>query len=385
MEIVRIKNNRITKKLQSGYQWIFSNELTELPDLPPGSIVKVIDNLNNNYGIGFYNKNSLIAVRILNSEIFNLNLIIERITKAYNLRKKIFYEEISYRLIFGESDNLSGLIIDKYNDYFALQILTAGFENNIDLLCNAILSLFPSTKGIFLKNDTYWRKIEGLPLEDKILFGEIPDFIEIEENSIKYNISLNFGQKTGYFFDQRLNRKFLQSISKNQTVLDLFCNQGGFALNAAKGNASKILGIDSSSFSIELAKNNSKINQFNNISFELVDVFEFLKSQTQKWDIIICDPPAFAKNKKSVPNAIIGYKKVNKLAIKALEKGGILLTSSCSQHIREDVFYNIILQTAKELNRNLRLIYTGLQSPDHPILTSMEETRYLKFFGFIVD
>jgi 23S rRNA (cytosine1962-C5)-methyltransferase len=386
MEIIRIKNDKkITKKINNGFQWLFSNELVELPDIPAGSLVKVVDYSNNNYGLGFFNKNSLIAVRLLNSDVFNSELIINRIANAATLRKRLFPDETSYRLVFGESDNLSGLIIDKYNDYFSIQILTAGFERNLELLINSISSIFPSTKGIILNNNSYWRTIEGLTNEDKIIFGEIPEFIQITENNIKYEISLILGQKTGFFFDQRINRKFLQNMSANQSVLDLFCNQGGFALNAVKGGASKTLGIDSSSFSIDLALKNSKINNFQNTNFEVQDVFDFLKIQTQKWDIVICDPPAFAKNKKSVKNAMIGYKRVNKLAMKVLKKDGILLTSSCSQHIREDIFYGIILQSAKELNRNLKLIYTGLQSPDHPILTSMDETRYLKFFGFVVE
>ena len=387
MDFIKIKNTRTIKRIQNSYQWIFSNELEELPDIDSGSLVKVIDKNNNSYGLGFYNRNSLIAIRLLNSDTFDFDFVKKRIANAKNLRKNFFHSENSYRLIFGESDFLPGLIVDKYSDYLSMQILSAGFEKNKEIIIQALISEMPDIKGIYSNNNVYWRKIESLATEDKIEFGVIPDLININENSISYNISITKGQKTGYFFDQRLNRQFLQRISENKTVLDLFCNQGGFALNAMKGNAKECTGIDISESAVKMAQENMHLNFPNNanIHFEVADIFDFLKITNEKWDIVVCDPPAFAKNKKSVTNAKAAYKRLNKMSLHKVKENGILLTSSCSQHITEDTFYQSILSAAQEANKNLKLIYTGLQSPDHPILIAMPETRYLKFFGFVVS
>jgi 23S rRNA (cytosine1962-C5)-methyltransferase len=387
MDFIKIKNTRTIKRIQNSYQWIFSNELEELPDIDSGSLVKVIDKNNNSYGLGFYNRNSLIAIRLLNSDTFDFDFVKKRIANAKNLRKNFFHSEDSYRLIFGESDFLPGLIVDKYSDYLSMQILSAGFEKNKEIIIQALISEMPDIKGIYSNNNVYWRKIESLATEDKIEFGVIPDLININENSISYNISITKGQKTGYFFDQRLNRQFLQRISENKTVLDLFCNQGGFALNAMKGNAKECTGIDISESAVKMAQENMNLNFPNNanIHFEVADIFDFLKITNEKWDIVVCDPPAFAKNKKSVTNAKAAYKRLNKMSLNKVKENGILLTSSCSQHITEDTFYQSILSAAQEANKNLKLIYTGLQSPDHPILIAMPETRYLKFFGFVVS
>jgi 23S rRNA (cytosine1962-C5)-methyltransferase len=387
METLIIKNNRTLKRLNDGHLWIFSNELIELPDLPNGTIVKVNDRNYNNLGIGFYNKNSLISIRLLFSDYFNSEIIYNRILNANKFRNKIFPTEKSYRLVFGESDLLPGLIIDKYSNYFSVQILSAGMELFKQQIVDSLLKIFPETAGIICRNDSHWRKIEGLNLEDEILFGTIEDLIIIKENDISYSISITKGQKTGYFFDQRLNRQFLSTISKDASVLDLFSNQGGFALNAAKGGAKEVLGVDVSVNAIEMAKSNSIDNNFSTAKFQTEDVFDFLNNEEvgkRKWDIIICDPPAFAKNKKSIYNALNAYRKVNKLAINCLKQDGILLTSSCSQHIDEFSFYNEIHNAAKEAGKNLIQFYRGNQSPDHPIIPSMKETDYLKFFGFIV-
>lgn len=387
METIFIKNNRTIKRINDGHLWLFSNELIELPNIHPGTIVNVSDKSGKSYGVGFYNKNSLISVRLLNSSNFNKEILNQRIANAFISRKNIFPLENSFRLVYGESDSLPGLIIDKYSDYFSVQLLSFGMELLKNEIAASLLEIFPQTKGIIIRNDSYWRKIEGLDEKDEIIFGTLPEEIEISENGIIYRISLTSGQKTGYFFDQRLNRNFLQSISKDKTVLDLFTNQGGFALNAARGNAKNVIGIDISSSVITMARSNTLLNEFRNINFFEFDVFDYLKNQiseNHKYDLIICDPPAFAKNKKSIKNALIAYRRVNKLAMKCLNNNGILLTSSCSQHIDDSSFNKEIQKAANEVHKKLIQIYQGIQSPDHPILPSMNETKYLKFLGFIV-
>lgn len=380
-----IKNNSILRKIQSGYMWLFANELVELPELSRGSLVDVSDKYENNLGLGFYNRNSLISVRLLNTNNFDKSEIRKRVLQAKYLRDRLLNGSVDYRLIFGESDNLPGLVVDKYGDYFSIEIYSAGMENFKEIIIEVLLEIFPTTKGIYQKNNSIWRIYELLPQESQVLFGVIPDEIEITENNVKYLISIVEGQKTGYFYDQRLNRKFLQSISNKSKVLDLFCNVGGFGLNAAYSGAEKVIGIDSQENVINQAKANAEQNKFNNIQFIKADVFDFLKAEIETFDTIICDPPAFTKSKKNVPQAIGAYFQVNRLAMKRLNKNGILLTSSCSQHITDQTFYDTIQKAAKEAKRSLRLIYTGLQSPDHPILTAMPETKYLKFYGFIVS
>lgn len=384
-EILTLKNSKVARRINTGHPWIFSNELVELPDLEAGSIVKIVDRSNYNYGLGFYNKNSLIAVRLLFANEVDYQLIKSRILSAFTIREKIIDNFNFCRIVFGESDYLPGLVIDRYGEYFVFEIFSAGFEKIRELIRKAILELNPKTKGILQKNSSIWRQREGLSQRDEILFGEIPDKMLIEENGVKFQVNLIEGQKTGYFYDQRLNRLFVQKIARNSRVLDLFCNQGGFALNAAKGGASTIVGVDIQTNVIESAKNNAIINEFNNIDFVQEDCFDYLKNNTEKFNIVISDPPAFTKSKKNIPEAVRAYYRINKLAIKNLENGGILLSSSCSHHIFEDKFYEIIQQAANENNRKLRLIYRGLQSPDHPILDALPETKYLKFFGFIVD
>ncbi len=380
-----IIKQRAAKKLNSGYLWVFSNEIVDIIKSDPGVFVNVIDENENSYGLAIYNPHSLIALRLLNTNTLPDNaFFIDRINSAKLLREWVLPDENSYRLVFGESDLLSGLIIDKYGDYFSVQIQSAGMEKMIDSITGALLELFPDTKGIIAKNNSRAREIEGLQSEDRILFGAIPDNIPFSENDINLSISLKQGQKTGYFLDQRPNRNFIGSIAKGARVLDCFCNQGGFALSALKGGADYALGIDISESVIDRAEINAEMNSFNNYSFQTKDVFDFLKNDNEKWDIIILDPPAFAKNRKTVPAAKKGYARINSLAMQKLNPGGILATSSCSHHIFEDVFHDVIIREAAKLGRQLQLIYRGQQGVDHPILPPMPETRYLKFFAFAV-
>lgn len=383
--IVLLKNQKVIVRVNQGNPWIFANELVELPDFQSGTVVKVMDKDKNIYSLGFYNRNSLIAIRLLFSLNYDYELIKNRILNAYQLRNKVIDNPNYCRIVYGESDFLPGLVIDRYGDYFSVEILSAGFELTKNWIWDAIKEIFPTTKGIIQRNSSIWRLREGLSTQDEIVFGEIPNRINIQENNINYQISLITGQKTGYFYDQRLNRAFLQQISRDSIVLDLFCNQGGFALNAACGGAKKVIGVDIQNDVIENSRDNAHLNNFGNVEFIKNDCFDFLKNNDTKFNIIISDPPAFTKSKKNVPEAIGAYYQINKLAIRNLVKGGILLTSSCSHHIFEDKFYQIIQKTARDSKRSLRLIYRGMQSPDHPILDTLPETKYLKFFGFIVD
>lgn len=386
---ITLKKNH-DHRLKKGHLWIYSNEIEKTSgQLFMGAVVRVLNSKGEDLGLGFYNPNSLIAVRLLSAdEISNPeNFLAERFTVAKGYRENLFLTSTTYRFIFGESDFLPGLVIDRYGDYFSVQILSAGMELWMDQIVKSLRHIFPDTIGIVEKNKSKLRELEGLELREGIIWGKVPDQILMSENGIQYEISLLDGQKTGYFLDQKPNRQRVQELAAGKKVLDCFTNQGGFALNAAKGGAKHVLGIDISDRAIESCRKNANLNSLKNVLFQTADVFDFLKSESEKlseWDMIILDPPSFTKSKKNVPSAKKGYAEINRLALKLLPQHGFLVTASCSHHIFEDTFLEIITQEAISAGRQLRLVFRGNQSPDHPILQSMPETQYLKFFIFEV-
>ena len=384
MESTLILKPKGDERIKFGHLWIYSNELAELPKLPAGSIVRVADSKGRDYGFGFYNPNSLISVRLLKTySLPDLAFLIERITKAKELREKLFGEPEMCRLVFGESDFLPGLIIDKYSDYFSLQILSAGFEAMREQVVTALITVFPNTKGIIEKDNSMHRELEGLTETSGVIWGEVPDYIYTSERGVKLRISLPTAQKTGYFLDQRNNRYFIRTISKGLS----YTNQGGFALNASLGGASKIAAIDCSETALDAVRENAKLNnaEIETINADVSDYLTNAVAKGDKWDMIILDPPAFTKSRKSVPKAKAAYGKINRLAMKMLNKGGFLVSSSCSHHIFEDVFTETIYREACKQGLHLKQIFRGTQSPDHPILLGLPETQYLKFFVFQIE
>ncbi|MBX3042250.1 MAG: class I SAM-dependent rRNA methyltransferase [Candidatus Kapabacteria bacterium] len=388
MEIINLKNGS-ERKIRTGYLWAFNNELVEVKHLTPGTVVELF-NYNNSKSFGkcFYNPNSLITVRLLKtSGEINTNFFIERIRKAKNHRDFLLPNQSNYRLVFGESDLLSGLIIDKYENNFSLQIHSIGMELNRDMIVEALLNIYPETEFIIMRANSKMREIEGLSLEDEILFGKDPGKILTNDSNIKLEISLTESQKTGYFLDQRFHRYEIGRIAKGKRVLDCYTNQGGFALHSKAGGASEVTAIDSSQEALNFAERNAEINSLD-INFVRDDVKFFLENAAvnkQRWDIIILDPPAFSKTKKAVGAAKNAYIAINTLGIRLLKPGGMLATASCSQHLREDTFMEIIQNSARKAGRNLTQIYRGFQPPDHPVHISMPETSYLKFFIFKID
>jgi 23S rRNA (cytosine1962-C5)-methyltransferase len=376
------------KRLKDGHQWIFSNEIDGINGtVENGDLIDVFESSEEYFGTGFYNKNSLIAVRMLSkSKIDDLYLLLkEKIQDAYKLRK-IFYPDLeSFRLVFSESDYLPGLIIDKYNRTFVLQVYSYGMQKNIEHIVRILKEDF-NAENIFTKHDYYFRKLEGLPEEDEVYFGKMKKEI-ITDGSIKYTIDFDNGQKTGFYFDQRDNRYFIENIVKGKNVLDGFCNSGGFGLHAAKAGASKVLFIDSSETEIENAKKNFKTNRLKcEAEYFTEDVFDCLfrlVGEQKKYDVVMLDPPAFAKSKKTVAIASKGYEKINKRALQLIEDG-FLVTSSCSHHISKEDFFQIIVNAARKSRRKLQLVYFNGASSDHPELLAMPETTYLKFAVFKV-
>lgn len=379
------------RRLKQGHLWIFRDEIASLStdSLHAGDLVRVVTDYGYDCGIGFYHPNSQIAVRLLrhNEDALTVDFFRQRLDYARTMREQFFHDSRSYRLCFGESDFLPGLIIDRYDTYFALQTLSAGMEQRLPLILQALQELFPDIQGVIEKNDSRIRDLEGLPRRESVLWGTIPPIVRIKENGINLDISLEHGQKTGYFFDQRLNRAAIATIAKDLRVLDCFTNQGGFALHAAKAGAASCMGVDISQSAVDACIRNAQINNLTNTEFIKADVFTLLKQKAQqgeKWDMVILDPPAFTKSKHTVPQAKRGYADINRQALRLLSNGGYLVSSSCSHHISEEMFFDIIHDEAQRINRRLQLVWRGQQSPDHPILLGMPETQYLKFLVFRV-
>ena len=377
------------KRIRNGHLWIFSNEVLEFnADIENGELVEVYDSRKNFLGEGFFNRNSLISVRILSrSKIINLDKYLEnKIKSAYNLRKQLYPDRNSFRLVFSESDFLPGLIIDKYNDTYVLQIYSAGIQKNIDKITYVLQNEFDA-KNIFTKNESHFRKLEFLPEEDEIFLGEKGVEV-INDGSIKFKINFEKGHKTGFYYDQNDNRFFLEKIAKDKNILDGFCNSGGFGLHAIKAGAKSVTFLDSSAFEIENVKYNYELNQFDSsVDYFVEDVFIYLEkiiADQKKYDIIVIDPPAFAKSKKNLSKAKKGYEKLNKLAIQCINDNGYLVSSSCSHHLKKDDFIQIINSAATKSGKTLQLMHYNSASLDHPQIPSMEETTYLKFAVFKV-
>jgi 23S rRNA (cytosine1962-C5)-methyltransferase len=389
MEKITLKKNE-ERRVRQGHLWIFSNELQNAEyKAQNGEVVEVYDSKNNFIGCGFYNANSLISIRMISKET-NIDLkdfFEQRLVSSYHFRKNIYPNRSSFRMIFSESDFLPGLIIDKYNNTFVLQIYSAGIEKNIGLIVSILKEKF-SAENIFTKNENYFRKLEGLPEEDIIYLGEMKNEI-INDGFVKYSIDFSTSHKTGFYFDQCDNREFIGKFCKDKNVLDCFCNSGGFGLHAANGGAEKITFVDSSKTENENAKKNFELNNFSCKSeFVDFDVFDYLENcvnQNKKYDVVIIDPPAFAKSKKSLPTAVKGYEKLNRLAMNVVKEEGLLFTSSCSHHLKEDAFIELINRAAVKAGKRIQLFHFNNASLDHPSLPAMEETVYLKFAGVRVS
>jgi 23S rRNA (cytosine1962-C5)-methyltransferase len=370
------------KKERRRHRWIFSNEIKKIEGSPePGSIVKVYER-EQFIGSGMFNPHSLIAVRLHseNDENLDSDFFIKRIKTAYEYRRAQLPAETDFRLVFGESDYLPGLVIDKYQNHFVIQTYALGMDLRKELTGQALKALFP-VESIYEKNDFNLRMIEGLERREGIIFGEVPERVEISENGVKYWVDIKNGQKTGFYFDQRLTRSRVRSFARGRRVLDLFSYTGGFAINGALGGAKEVLGIDISDKAVEIARLNVDYNNVEKVSdFQKGDVFETLQDIKKEFDLIVLDPPSFTKSQRQKKDALRGYKEINLRAMGLLAPGGILTTCTCSRHISADDFVGCLVAAAEDSKRDFRIIERTGQGPDHPILLGMPETEYLKCF-----
>ena len=380
---VHLKKNE-ERRIKAGHLWIFSNEILDSAGDPEnGDLVEIFDSKNNFVGTGFYNRNSLIAVRILTDEkIEDLRELFRiRLNNSFDLRKRFYPQRNSFRMVFSESDFLPGLIIDKYNNTYVLQAYSYGMDKNITIISELLKEEF-AAENIFTKNEEHFRKLEGLTAENSVFLGAMQKEI-INDGSVKFEIDFEKGQKTGFYFDQSDNRFFIEGFVKDKKVLDGFCNAGGFGLHACMAGAASVTFVDSSAGEINNAENNYKLNGLQTesefIVSDLFDYFEKCIEEKIQFDVVMIDPPAFAKNRKSVHVAKKGYERLNRLALQTVSENGFLITSSCSYHISEAEFLQIINQAASRTGKKIRQVYFNGASLDHPKLPAMPETGYLKF------
>ncbi len=371
------------KRIIEGHPWVYANEVQKIEghDMQ-GSIAKVVSYDQRFIGYGYINHTSKILVRILTRDEtpIDRNFFYQRIKDSNDYRLSLGYSN-NYRVVFGESDLLPALIVDKYGDYLVVQFLALGMEVRKAMIIEILIEIFHPL-GIYERSDVSVREKEGLPLTKGKLYGEFnPQHIEIIENGIRILIDLENGQKTGYFLDQKENRDNLKHYVKNKEVLDCFSNIGGFSLCASKYQAKKITAVDISSLAIQQLQENAKLNGFTNIETITADVFEQLrlyKQEKRKFDVIILDPPAFTKSKDTVKAGYRGYMDINIAALKCLNKGGYLITCSCSQHLTLNLFLEMIKDSIIEAKVTARMVELRSQGKDHATLIGIDEAMYLK-------
>ncbi len=374
---------REEERLLYGHPWVFSNEIDKIEGkIQSGDIAFVFSSKNQFIGKGLLNTSSKIFVRLLSrkmDEIIDENFFRSIITKANQTRIDLGYQN-SYRVLFGEADGIPGLIVDKYGDYLVLQILSLGIDLRKKILIDILVDLF-KPRGIFERSDAPVRKKEGLELFTGVVYGTVPDFVQIKENELLMNIDLKHGQKTGSFLDQQDNHKAIKPYVKNKDVLDCFSHIGGFGLHAAYYGAKNVTCVDISKKAVEDIKLNAKLNRLDHVNALEADVFELLRqyqSEQKQFDVIVLDPPAFAKKNDDVKRAFQGYKDINLQALKLIKEDGYLVTCSCSHYMTPSLFLEMLMEASKDAKRITQMIEFRIQGKDHPVLLGSDESLYLK-------
>lgn len=375
------------RRLLAGHCWIYSNEIdtqrTPLKDFQPGQAVDILSNRERWLGHGYVNPHSLICARLVSRDRnapLTPALWVRRLHDALALRERL-YERPFYRLVFGESDGLPGLVVDRYGDLLAVQITTAGMERERAELLAALEQVI-RPRAMVLRNDTSVRALEGLEQGVEVTLGEVPDSVVINEHGLEFAVSPLSGQKTGWFFDQAENRARLARFGVGRRVLDVCSYIGAWGLRAASLGAEQVTCVDSSANALEqLAENAARNELGGRIHSRQGDAFEVLRElrdSGERFDTVLLDPPAFIKRRKDEKDGLQAYQRLNRLGIELLEPGGLLVTSSCSFHMGRDPFLRTVQQAARKSGSGLQLLETGQQGPDHPVHPAIPETAYLK-------
>lgn len=369
-----------------GHDWVYASEVQKAFGNPqPGDVVSLKDFKDRPLGTAIYNPASQIVARRISrrKQELDADFFQRRLDRALRLRESLGFEENNYRLVWSEADGLPGVVIDRYGDHFVLQTLTLAMDLKKSVIVESLTAMFPECV-VVERNDSAIRKAEGLELTTGVLSGQWKGPFKITINGIRQEIDLLEGQKTGIYLDQLDNYAAVARLAEGKAVLDCFCNQGGFALHAAKGGAKSVLAVDISESAVAATKENAERNELA-VEVQEANVFDFLKESEEagrKFDLIVLDPPSFTKNRKGVGGAMRGYKEIHLRALKILNREGILSTYSCSHHISEREFFDVICDASVDAKRTLRLVETHSQRRDHPVIATLPETHYLKGYTF---
>ncbi len=382
---LRLKRNE-DRRLNAGHLWIFSNEVdtdqTPLSKFKPGELVRVLAHNDRALGLAYVNPQSLISARMLGTwKVPDAAWLAGRIRGALDLRERL-YPKPYYRLVYGESDGLPGLVIDRYGSACVVQIGTAGMERLKPQIQQALERVL-DCEALLFKNDGSTREMEGLPSYVEAAKGKFDELGKVFEDDLEFKAPLVEGQKTGWFFDQAANRRALTKyLRKGVRVLDVFSYVGAWGVRAAQAQAREVLCVDSSAAALELAVDNAERNgaRITAVKGDAFDVLEDLVRKRERFDIVIVDPPAFAKRKKDLPKALAAYKRLNQLAMQVLGPGGILVSCSCSYHVSPEDLQDAIAKAARAADKQVQILEMGGQAPDHPVHPAIAETRYLKAY-----
>ena len=382
MANVYLFNNK-EQRVQSGHPWVFRSDIEQVEgSCPDGSVVRVLSSRHRFLGMAVYNAKSQITLRMLSrrDESINAAWIRGRVHRAVEYRR-LFADLKSCRLIFAESDGLPAVIADAFGDVLVLQVLCLGMERfKQDIVDALVEELHPM--GIYERSDVPVRELEGLEQTTGVLYGEVPDRVEMIENGVHFWVDVKQGQKTGFFLDQKENRAAIAPFVKNAKVLDCFTHTGSFALHAGHYGAGEVIGVDISDYACEFAAENARLNHLENtVHFVCANAFDYLRAAQENHETfhtVILDPPAFTKTRSAVDSAIRGYKEINLRGMKLVEDGGYLVTCSCSQHVLPPMFHKMLLDAAQDARVQLRQVEWRTQGRDHPILPASPETQYLK-------
>lgn len=378
------------KKVENGRPWVYVDEINEYDgEYENGDIVEVYGPRKNFIGKGYINDKSKITIRIMTRNIdeeINEDFFKNKFAAAWDYRNTVI-DTSSCRFIFGEADFLPGLTVDKFEDYFVIQISTLGMDKYRDLIVRILIEEY-NAKGVYERSDLKTREIEGLEQTKGFLTEEFDTNVQIIENGVKYIVDLANGQKTGFFLDQKENRAAIHRICKDRDVLDCFTHTGSFALNAGIAGAKSVLGVDVSQHAVDCATRNAELNGLQDtVKFECHNAFDVLPTwskEGRKFDVVILDPPAFTKSRSSINGATRGYKEINLRGMRMVKEGGYFITCSCSHYMNEELLKRTISEAARDAHKTLRQIECRTQSSDHPILWTSDESYYLKFFIFQV-
>ena len=372
------------RRLRGGHPWVFSNEVAMVEGAPAdGDLVEIADFRGAFLGRAYYNRRSLICARLLTRGRDEVDeaFFVRRIERALKLREAIEPGAAAERVVYGESDQLPGLVVDRYGDWLAVQVLTLGIEVRAELV-RAALERVLRPRGVMRIADSALRALEGLPLERGVWWGEVPERIEVVLEGLTLEVDLHGGQKTGLYLDQRQNRRRAEARARDQRVLDLFCYQGEWALHAARGGATEVLAVDSSAPALAIAGRNAERNGLaGRIHFRQGDCFDVvreLERAGERFGMVLLDPPALIKSRNHLAGGARAYRDINRAAMGLLAEGGILISCSCSHHLEDPLFRQVLIEAARAARRPFRVLDWAGEAPDHPQLLAVPETHYLK-------